>query len=302
MWFKNLRAYRMTRGFDLAAEALEDALAGHAFAPCTPGQALSCGWLPALGEGSELMLHAAEGRLLLRLRREEKILPPAVVRDLLKERVEGIEAQQGRKVYRRERLQLKDEVVQDCLPRAFSRRSDTCLLIDPAARWVLVDSASAGRAEEALNLLRECVGSFPVIPASSAHAPAAAMNSWLQQASLPGDFSLRDECELRETGEHPAVLRCRGIDPQSEEIRQHLQGGMQVARLALDWQEQLRFVLGDDLILRRLKFTDALVRENDELADEDPLARLDADFTLMAPLLVQLQDRLLELFGGEEQR
>ena len=300
MWFKNLRAYRMTRGWDLSSEQVEAALAERVFQACAPSQSLSLGWVPALGEGSELLAHQADGHWLLRLSREEKILPPAVVRDLLDERIEGIEAQQGRKVYRRERLQLKDEVVQDCLPRAFSRRSETSLLIDSASRWVLVDAASPGRAEEALSLLRECLGSFPVIPATTRHAPAAAMSSWLLQASLPGEFSLRQECELREAGEHPAILRCRGIDPTSEEIRQHLEGGMQVARLALDWQEQLLFVLGDDLCLRRLKFADALVKEHDDLADEDPLAQRDADFALMAPLLLELQGRLVELFGGEE--
>lgn len=300
MWFKNLRPYRMTRGLDLSAEQLEGQLAERVFTACTPAQPLSLGWVPALGEGSDLLVHAADGRFLLRLRREEKILPSTVVRDLLKERVEGIEAQQGRKVYRRERMMLKDEVIQDCLPRAFSRHADTSLLIDTRARWVLVNSAAAGRAEEALNLLREAVGSFPVIPVNTAYAPAAAMSSWLSQGNLPEDFSLRDECELRESGEHPAVLRCKGIDPQSTEILQHLQGGMQVARLALDWREQLQFVLGDDLCLRRLKFADALVKENDELSDEDPLARLDADFALMAPALGELADRLVALFGGED--
>ena len=39
---------------------------------------------------------------------------------------------------------------------------------------------------------------------------------------------------------------------------------------------------------------------NDELMDEDRLARLDADFALMAPALTALQDRLIALFGGED--
>jgi recombination associated protein RdgC len=302
MWFRNLRPFRMTRGFDLSAEQLEEQLATHAFKPCTPAQALSVGWVAALGEDTQQLAHAADGRYLLCLEREEKILPPAVVRDLLKERIAGIEGQQGRKVYRRERLALKDEIVHDCLPRAFSRRARIRLLLDPRSRWVLVDSASAGRAEEALNLLRECVGTFPVIPLTTAHAPAAAMTSWLSGGSVPEGFALRDECELREHGEQPAVLRCKGIDLTSEEIRQHLDGGMQVARLALDWREQLQFVLGEDLCLRRLRFGDALVKENDPIADEDPLARLDADFALMAPLLGELPERLVALFGGEETR
>lgn len=292
----------MTRALEMSAEQLEEALTERTFRPCSPSQALSVGWVPALGEGSANLVHAADGRFLLRLRREEKILPPSVVRDLLKERVEGIEAQQGRKVYRRERLALKDEIVQDCLPRAFSRHGEFSLLIDGKARWVLVDSSSAGRAEDALNLLRECIGTFPVIPPATTSSPSVGMSSWLTQASLPEDFTLREECELTESGEQPAVLRCRGIDPLSQEIRQHLEGGMEVTRLSLDWREQLQFVLGSDLCLRRLKFADALVKENDEIAEEDPLARKDADFALMAPALSELQERVVALFGGEDYR
>lgn len=300
MWFKNLRAYRMTRGLDLSAEQLEEKLQEREFRPCTPGQPLSLGWVPALGEGTENLVHSAGGRYLLTLRREEKILPPSVVRDILKERIEGIEAQQGRKVYRKEKLTLKDEVIQDCLPRAFSRHSELRLIIDPAARWVFVDSASAGRAEEALNLLREGIGSFPVIPPQTNHAPAAAMSGWVLNGSLPEDFTAREECELRDMGEQAAVVRCKGVELFSDEVRQHVQGTMQVVRIALDWKEQLQFLLGEDLCLRRMKFADALVKGNDELMDEDRLARMDADFALMAPALTALQDRLIALFGGED--
>jgi len=300
MWFRNLRAFRMTRGLGLSAEELETSLAKYPFRPCTPSQALALGWVVALGEGSGNLVHSAGGRLLICLRREEKILPPSVVRDLLAERIAGIEAQQGRKVYRKERLTLKDEVVQDCMPRAFSRHAELRLVLDPQARWVFVDTASAARAEEALNLLRECIGTFPVVPPTPAHAPPASMSSWLTNASLPDEFTARDEVELRDFGEDPAVLRCRGVDLYSEELRRHLDGGMQVVRLALQWKEQLSFVLGDDLCLRRMKFADALVKENDEVVDEDPLVRKDADFALMAPALTALQDRLMELFGGED--
>ncbi|MEE4280025.1 MAG: recombination-associated protein RdgC [Halieaceae bacterium] len=300
MWFRNLRPFRMTRGLDLPAEELEARLAERSFKACTPAQPLSTGWVPALGEGSANLVHSADGRLLLCLRREEKILPPSVVRELLAERIEGIEAQQGRKVYRKERLSLKDEVVQDCLPRAFSRHAELRLLLDTRARWVFVDSASANRAEEALNMLRECIGTFPVIPPQTTQAPSFAMSGWLTNASLPEDFSARDEVELRDMGEEPAVVRSRGVDLYSEDIRRHIDGGMQVVRVALNWKEQLNFVLGDDLCLRRLRFADALVKENEEIDSEDRLARLDADFALMAPALTALQERLIALFGGED--
>tara|TARA_R110002110_G_scaffold205066_7_gene417154 strand:+ start:297883 stop:298788 length:906 start_codon:yes stop_codon:yes gene_type:complete len=301
MWFKNLRAYRLTSPFDLSPEQLDEKLAQRAFVPCAKSQALSAGWVAPLGEEGGTLVHAAAGRMLLKLKREEKLLPSTVVREQLEEKVTAIESDQGRKVYRKERLTLKDEIVQDCLPRAFSRSSAVYAYIDTKASWVFVDAASAGRAEEMLNLLRECIGSFPVLLPQVNDAPAATMTGWLVHRNLPDDFSLQDECELREPGEEGGVVRCRGVDLLSEEVETHLHAGKQVARLALNWDERISLVLAEDLCLRRLKFSDELMKENEEIPEADNAARLDADFALMSDAVTSLQERVLALFGGEAQ-
>ena len=113
MWFKNLRAYRLTNPFDLSPEQLGEQLEAHAFQPCAKSQALSLGWVPPVGGESTELVHAAAGRLLVKLKREEKLLPSTVVREQLEEKVALIEEQEGRKVYRKERLNLKDEIIQD---------------------------------------------------------------------------------------------------------------------------------------------------------------------------------------------
>jgi recombination associated protein RdgC len=299
MWFKNIRAYRLTSPFDLSPEQLGSQLAQRGFQACAKSQALSLGWVPPLGEESEQLVHAAGGRLLLKLKREEKLLPATVVREQLDEKIAAIEADQGRKVYRKERLSLKDEIVQDCLPRAFSRSTAMHAYIDTRANWIFVDAASAARAEEFLNLLRECIGSFPVLLPQVNNAPAATMTGWLVHRNLTDDFVLGEECELREPGEEGGVVRCRGVDLLSEEVETHLNAGKQVARLSLAWEERLSLVLAEDLCLRRLKFSDELMKENEDIPEADNAARLDADFALMSDAVTRLQERILVLFGGE---
>jgi recombination associated protein RdgC len=299
MWFKNIRAYRLTKPFDLSPEALAEKLTPRGFVPCGKSQAAAIGWVAPLGEQSEELVHAAAGRILLKLKREEKLLPSTVVREQLDEKVAAIESEQGRKVYRKERLNLKDEIVQDCLPRAFTRSTHIHAYIDVKANWIFVDTASATRAEELLNLLRECVGSFPALLPQVNNAPSAVMTAWLLHRSLPDDFELGQECELRDPGEEGGVVRCRGVDLLSEEVETHLHAGKQVARLALQWDERLSLLLAEDLCLRRLKFADELMKENEELAEADLAARLDADFALMADAITGLQERVLALFGGE---
>ncbi len=299
MWFKNIRAYRLTNPFDLSPEQLGEQLAARSFQPCAKSQALSLGWVAPLGEESENLVHAANGRYLLCLRREEKLLPATVVREQLEEKVAVIESEQARKVYRKERLSMKDEIVQDCLPRAFSRSTRIYAYLDTRANWIFVDAASAGRAEELLNLLRDCIGSFPVLLPQVNNAPSATMTSWLVHQNLPDDFALGEECELREPGEDGGVVRCRGVDLLSEEVETHLNAGKLVARLSLNWDQRVSLVMAEDLCLRRLRFSEELMKENDEIPEADNAARLDADFALMSEAVTGLQERVIALFGGE---
>lgn len=299
MWFKNVRAYRMTSPLDLSPEQLGEKLETALFTPCGKTQALSLGWVPPLGDQTESLVHAAAGRYLLCMRREEKLLPSTVVRDMVAEKVAEIEHEEARKVYRKEKLRLKDEVTQDCLPRAFSRSTRIFLYIDIREKWLFVDSASAARAEEIITMLRECIGTLPLLLPQVNQAPAQAMTSWLMHRTVPEDFRLAQDCELREPGEDGGIVRCRGIELPGEEVDVHLQAGKQVVRVGLEWDEKLSLLLAEDLCLRRLKFADELVAENDDLDEADPLARIDADFALMSDAITTLQNRVMQLFGGE---
>ena len=299
MWFKNVRAYRLTGPFELTPEQMQEQMEASLYRPCGKTQPLALGWVPPLGGETQALVHAVNRRFLLCARREEKLLPATVVREQLAEKVEQIEQEQGRKVYRKERLNLKEEIVQDCLPRAFSRSVLIYAYIDTRANWLFVDSASANRAEEILNLLRECIGSLPLLLPQVNHSPAATMTSWLQQRSLPEDLEFAQDCELRDPTEDGGVVRCRGIELPGEEVDVHLQAGKQVVRLALNWDEQLSMVLAEDLCIRRLRFADELMAENEDLPEADPAARLDADFALMSEAVSGLQERLLSWFGGE---
>ena len=147
--------------------------------------------------------------------------------------------------------------------------------------------------------MRDCIGSFPVVLPQVNNAPAPTMTGWLVHRNLPDDFALGEECELREPGDEGGVVRCRGVDLLSEEVETHLHAGKQVARLSLSWEERLSLVLAEDLCLRRLKFADELMKENEDIPEADNAARLDADFALMSDALSSLQERILVLFGGE---
>jgi len=282
MWFRNLLVYRLTQDIPFDAEALETALLAKPARSCASQELSTYGFIAPFGKGPDApLVHASGDFLLIAARKEERILPGSVVRDALKDKVDEIEAEQMRKVYKKERDQLKDDIVQTFLPRAFIRKSATFAAIAPKQGLILVDSASAKRAEDLLSTLREAIGSLPVRQA----AP---------------DFHVLDECELRDTHEDGGVVRCKRQDLTSDEIQLHMSSGKQVTQLSLAWQDKLSFVLDDKLVVKRLRFEDLLQDQAEQDGGDDDLGQQDASFTLMMLTLVDFLPALFEALGGEE--
>ncbi len=300
MWFRNLRPFRMPERLGINAEELDQRLASKPFVPCRPAQPQSTGWVPALADMAETRVHAAGPYWLVRLQREEKLLPSSVVKEEVNNRVGQIQIAEGRKVYRKEKLQITDEVTQDLMPRAFTRSKAIEALIQEREGWIWVNNASAPRGEDLVSAMREAMGSLPITLPTTRKNPAVVMSEWVLHNDLPAGFELGTEADLVEPGEDGGVVRARSMMLDCDEIRSHIESGKQVQRLALNWQDRLSFVLGADLVIRRLKFGEELVGANEELKD-DFLARRDADFLLMSEAIGELWPVLLEAFGGLEE-
>ena len=97
---------------------------------------------------------------LVALRRQEKVLPASVIRDLTDERVQEIEARDVRRWAKRKQ-QLREQVADELLPRAFSRNLHVRAWLDLAHGWLAVDAGSAARAETLLGALRDALPPFP---------------------------------------------------------------------------------------------------------------------------------------------
>lgn len=299
MWFKNLTLYRLTEPFALSAEQLEEALAVRRFAPCGSMELATTGWHPPLRRDEYPLAHAANGFMMISQLKEEKILPASVVNEALEERAEEIEARRGTPVGRKERRDLRDEVFNSLLPRAFSHSRRTYAYIDPRGGWLVVDSASAKKAEEFVSLLRQTLGSLRAAPLNLQARPPAVMTGWLLEQDVPSDIVIEDECELRSPDEEGGIVRCRRQDLSAPEIRNHLDAGKEVMRLAVTWNDRLGFTLDDGLGVKKLRFLDVIQEQAAEIDASDEMERFDADFAIMTLELSQFLARLVELFGGE---
>ncbi len=301
MWFRNARVFRFTKPFAITAEELEEKLGADAFKPCGPQETSRQGWVPPLGKHGEQLVHSAGGYHLIALRKEEKILPGPVVKEAVEERAEAIEFEQSRKVRRKEKDEIKEQVMLEMLPQAFSRNRRCYAYLAPQDGVLVVDAGSAKQAEDLASTLRKSLGSLPVRPPAVEQAPAFTFTGWLNETiDLPGSIVLGSECELKDPSEDGGVVRCKGLDLRADEIRNHLDAGMQVTKLALTWDDNVSFVLDEELGIRRLKFGETLQEQLDDVDVDDAVAKFDAAFTLMTLELSRLIPGLLEALGGED--
>jgi recombination associated protein RdgC len=298
MFFRNLTLFRFPASLDLSD--LETRLAGHALKPVGPLELSSRGFVPpmpargeAAGEadrdtGGAALSHRVGNAVWLSVGSEDRLLPAAVVNDLLQKKLAELERKEGRRPGGRTRKRLKEDLVHELLPRAFIRPGRIDAILDLQHGLCVVDTSSRKQGENVVSEIRHALGSFPALPANAEVAPRAVLTGWIAGEPLPDGLSLGDECELRDAADKGAVVKCQRQELTGEEIGKHLEAGKQVSRLALTLDDHVSFVLGEDLVVRKFKLLDGAVDALESSDREDVHAELDARFALMAGELDRL--------------
>lgn len=303
MLFKNLSVFRITSDIDLSDECLSAALPDHVHTAPGPSVLASCGWSPIF-EGitdSTLLFHRADGYILLSLKIEERILPAAAINNRLQAKIAAIKEKEQRKISSHERREIKEQIVTNMLPNAFTKATIVRGYIDTRRKLLVVDSASAAKTDHFTSTLRKSLGSLPLSRLIPNISPGHLMSKWLQDIEqLPGGFTVADECVLRSNGAGGEIIAIKGMDSHCDEVLNHLQHGKLVAKLLLSCEDRILFHLTDDLLIKRIKFSD-VINENLNEHSDDAAQKFDSDFVLSANELSSLIMRLAEIFECNKQ-
>ena len=297
MWFKNLQLYRLPAPWKITAEEVEEQLARRRFVPCGSQDQSSSGWVSPTGD--EFLVHRVGGQWLIALGMEQKLLPSSVVKQEAEDRAEELAIQQGYKLGRKQMKELREQIMQELLPRAFSRRNKAFAWIDPTGGWLGVDAPSQSRAEDVLEALRKTLDVLPLTLLRTELSPVSAMADWLGGGEAPVGFSIDQDCELRSVTEEKAAVRYVRHTLEGDEVKAHLADGKLPTRLALTFDERVSFVLTEKLEIKRLDFLDVVKEKLDDQDSDDARALFDAGFALMTGELALLLPAVIEALGGE---
>jgi recombination associated protein RdgC len=296
MWFKNLQLYRFPAPFNLSAQQLEEHLNRHPFRSCTGFELQTQGWASPRENGA--LVHAAHGQFLITLGMEKKLLPSSVIKETVKSRAADLERAQGFKPGRKQLRDLKEQVSDELLPRAFNVRRNIRIWIDPQHSWFVIDGASPTKADEVVATFNKVIDEPIPVRLETVLSPTIAMTAWLSADDVPSGFSIDQDTELQSPLEEKATVRFvrHTLDPA--EVKRHITAGKQCTRLALTWADRVSFMLTDSLIIKRVKPVDVMKEATDENFIEDADERFDADFALMAGELNGMITALVAALGG----
>ncbi|WP_417070778.1 recombination-associated protein RdgC [Niveibacterium terrae] len=295
MWFKNLQLYRLG-DLKLSADELAGRLSRRPFQSCGSQDIASRGFVPPMRGGATVL--ASNQQWLIALRSEQKIIPASVVNQIAADRAEDIEAQQGFKPNRKQVKEIKEAVMQELLPRAFPRRRKTFAWIDPVAGWLVVDAASAAKADEVIETLREVLDELPLRLLDTEISPSSAMADWLAGDYAPDGFSIDRDCELHSCEDSSTSVRYAHHTLDGDEIPNHLAAGKVPTRLGMTFNDRISFVLTDRLEVKRLAFLD-VIQEEAEKSGPEGEEHFEVDFVLMTAELARFLPRLVAALGGE---
>ena len=294
MWYKNAIIYLLPNGWQLEAgfaEKLEQA----AFTPCMGLDWFSEGFAPPTPFSSDFVFTAQNSNRVC-LKHEAKVLPSATVRDLVHEKVAEIQEAEARNVGHKEKQQLKEQIVDDLLPRALTQSRRTEAIFDTERGYLLVNEASDKRAEQMLIKLREALGGLKVSLPHTRESPSSLMTEWLLQGHAEGGFELGYNVLLQGVGDVVPKVKISKKDLTTAEVIKHAQNGMQVVELELEWREQISFTLTKDFALKRIQFLDVLQEEAEQ--GDDTASLTFASQIIMVEALGEMINELVNLLGG----
>lgn len=285
-WFKNAIIYQLNNDTLLNKEAIENAVKALRFTPCGSLDNTKMGWVSPYhdSEQNHFMVDM-QGHLLLRIKKETKILPNPVIKQALLEKSNKQELALNRKLTKNEKASLKDEVMIDLIPRAFSKYNHYWLWIDTHNQRIIVDCSSFTQAEDILAILRKELGSLALTPLSIEKPLEKVMTTWVKEKLIFPPLKLGDEAELKDPLEGNGIIRCKNQDVTSDEIQIHIDSGKWVTKMKIIDEQGINFIVNADLTFKRIKFDSVILDENEDIGHEELDKRLEADFFIMSTTL-----------------
>jgi recombination associated protein RdgC len=292
--FRNVRYYRIDGDWPESEKALSQELQKAGFKPCGPLTLRSSGWVPVDPDAGNSLARRLNGADLMKMRSQSRVLPPSVVNEELEVRIEEFRNRMQEAPSPREKRRLKSEGRDELLPKALLKSDRIWGYVDLKEKLIGIDAAQPTVAERFLRRLSVPFDGLNARPLQYKQ-PISGLLTKIFLGDAPGQFAVGRECRMQDAADVGSKVRWTDFDLSEKSIRNHVASGMRLTHLAIEYDNVMSCVLDENGVISKLRF---LGMNDDSDDDDDPVARMDAEFVLITGTLRMLLGDLKKLLGG----
>lgn len=248
--------------------------------------------------GGSTVFVGADNTRLINVQVRERMLPGKVIRKYTTERIAEIEERQGHKTTKKERAAIKDEVVASLLPSAFVRATDVLCMV--SGKYLIIGTGSARLVDVCLVTLNSLFDNdvLNLRNLVAGREPQNWMFDLLDNGTTDSGLFNRGESVVMKDSTK-ATARFKDMDLDRDDVRDSLVAGMRPVEIAAVYDENLKFAITDQMIVKGIKFSDVLlnqVEEGDNAVDE-----FDATLAMVSGTLLALINDLVRAIPVKEE-
>lgn len=298
-FFPALSIYHITKPLDL--EKFEERLAEVAYSPCDQHTISRVGFVSALHDTAKTLSYMIGQRhILLRVKIEDRKVPPQEIRRRMEEKAKKMEEGQAGPLNKKQRDDLKNEVFMELLPRAFSNIKTIPVWLDLVNQTMVVGSASGSISDLCCALLRKAIGSLPVVPLSPRQRLDDVMTGWMRSEfdSISTTFQLGGKVATATNGAQAKVVERAGVW-NSAPVNAALSDGHRVTAIRMCWRGIMSFNFNESTMINGIDMPGEYCLLPVRGDSEDVIDAMAANFAIAAGLLADFISELRDLIGDE---
>ncbi len=294
---KSATVYKADFGMD--ATALHNKLADHYFQECTPTQLRSVGFLPPSESCS--MTAEFKGGFAFRVRVDEKQIPASVINQKVNEAAERIKELDNRTPGKKERAEIKDEVLMELAKQAFPRTAIITCFYQQTTGYLIVPTTSQKLADIITTALVKAAGSVKtetIHISDVKHGLTTRLKEWAQ--GKEGAFGVFEPCAAAalQQGDRKISITMGSLNEAYQAIKEALASSFQVTSMGFTHYGDTEFRLTHDFKLKSIEFAHTDTEEE----DGDDVPSFYAQATLEVDAVSAVITDLIDMIGhGKEE-
>lgn len=261
------------------------------------GEKEGCGWVSPVSAEGPLFLYLDQA-IWMNLSIQSRYLPASTLKKGVDEMLDEL-AQDGQVINAKTKREARETVQTEMLTQAFVEHTEVPIFLDLKNKYMLVGVTSEKQADLATSYLRKTLAALPVtIPsitgvsrkltqAMSGKLPeglSLANSVWMQQALMQSNKAVFSGCDLPDSRVDYAINQ-----------------GMVVAKLALRFNDILKFVINDRMQVGSISYESTWRIEHKEDFEQDmPEQKALADMILLRPVYHSLVSILTHWLGDTD--